>query len=771
MGVRASAAAILALAVVTATCSGQDPERADIDVPVPTVSQSDETATPVAAADVMPVPADGAQLAAVDGVGVVHAGSTSLTSADVVVADAGDVPTVDGLLAAGLGLAVDTDPAPVGVVQIRLEVPAPPSEEAVPVVVHRRDDATVAVEPAIWDPAASQMVVWTAEFSDRWGAWYDPRNWVEEIVQLGQGTGDWIADFITGRTDPPACGAAPDWASFTTSELSSVHVCLHTNPDGDGTDRAEVYLLSNRRTAQMVTIPAGTSYVWTDNLPDDFRRLGTALAGASPSSNVLLLGGHAMSVGFTQPPNDETVDLLAFQSYRLIVVNPVLALLGGLPMEGTLASLAAAARCHAELSGMDLTRLDPIPDHDQPSIDTVEDLVRCAFEVLQDADLAAGVISEVAEAVGAGGAVGGVTGAAQALAPTAERIGRALAVASTLTNAWDGILDNLADGTLTLSLAGQTPADPGLPALSAGALVELFVAAVLHGDDPTLYGTEEAAAAADRLGLVSLAVAAGVELQVLVEGCATANSGDIPITTCTAAVEDPGRGETVELLQVTISPTADIVEPDLYEGGDAQLKVIDLATSGVGDSTGEPLRFSVAGLGPIAGGATVTSAEQRSGITLGALELGETDWREGFTWREYGCALATPNEPPLAAASDGYRLTTGIVVMIFDPAHQPFDGITAPYVARVSTADPSIRTRSGLGVGSTVAEIEAALGTARLTSAPTEGDPYPEWQWLDFSPADPSEQFLLLRFTVHNGTVVSMTGGLRQAVTLVEGCV
>lgn len=206
------------------------------------------------AADVDPVvPAAGRVLAEVEGVGEVLEGTAVFGAGDpkVRAAKAGPVPDMEGLLAAGPGLTAEVGSRFTGALQVRLDVPKPPTDDAIPVAVHRGTGGRVRIEPALWAPAASQMVVWATSFSDRWGAWSDPRNWAEEVSQAGQGAFDFVADFLTGRTDPPACRKdPPGWASVTTNEVSSLHVCPQSNPAADGTERFELFLKSNRQTAQ-----------------------------------------------------------------------------------------------------------------------------------------------------------------------------------------------------------------------------------------------------------------------------------------------------------------------------------------------------------------------------------------------------------------------------------------------------------------------------------------------------------------------------------------
>jgi hypothetical protein len=447
------------------------------------------------------VPAEGDVLAGVEGVGEILAGFAIFETDDpeMSAADAGPPPDIAGVLDVGPGLAGEAGSPFVGALQVRLNVPEPPTSDAIPVAIHRDADGRVSVEPALWDPAASQMVVWATTFSDRWGAWFDPRNWIEEVVQVGQGTFDFVADFVTGRTDPPACrNNPPGWSSASAHEASSLHVCAQSNPTGDGAERFEVYLKSNRRTAQIVTIPSvSKDFVWVENMPDEWRRMFTSLAGVDPNTNTGLLGTQAMSLGFRRPEQTIEFDLMAYQTPRVIAANPVFALLGNLPIQGTLGAIAAVAKCHAEASGIDITRLDPIPDSDPPDVAFLEGIVRCAFETLQHPELAFGAVQEIASAIGMSNAavLDKIHVGLQSLAPTVARIASGLAIGSTLTNLWDGIFDNLADGRVTISLTGNAT-----PSSSTSAVVVDVTRGTALGFAPGAPAQQVLDAAVSRLG-------------------------------------------------------------------------------------------------------------------------------------------------------------------------------------------------------------------------------------------------------------------------------
>jgi hypothetical protein len=453
-----------------AACSGSDEPSAVIAAPSTTEAPAPAPAGPPL------IEVAGEVLAEVPEVGTVASGLARFDELDVTAEEAGPAPERDGVLATGPGLAVTADGSFEGDLQVRLALPDPPSEEAMPVALHRSGDGTVTVEPVLWDPGASQAVLWTDTFSDRWGAWLDPRTWFEEVVQVGEGAVSFVANTITGRTEPPECrDDAPVWASVRTSEAASLHVCLQTSPADDGTERAELYLASNRRTAQVVTVPADRDDLWTDYLSEEARRLVTALAGVDPDTSTVVLGGSKMSLSFQQPVVSSEVELMTYLTTPLAVANPISALLGNLPVGAPLAALAAVASCHAEVSGIDLTRFDLTPAEPARGTELAGQLLTCALDVLAEPELAMGVVREVAGAVGLSDAASleRIDSWLHQIAPTASKVAKGLAVGVALTSVWDAVFDNLADGRATVSLTGSRPPEPeGAAAIRAAAPVE-----------------------------------------------------------------------------------------------------------------------------------------------------------------------------------------------------------------------------------------------------------------------------------------------------------
>lgn len=95
------------------------------------------------------------------------------------------------------------------------------------------------------------------------------------------------------------------------------------------------------------------------------------------------------------------------------------------------------------------------------------------------------------------------------------------------------------------------------------------------------------------------------------------------------------------------------------------------------------------------------------------------------------------------------------------PDSSALDGIV-----RVVSVNWAYQTPSGLGFGSTKAEVEAALGD-QLEVSPHA---YVEGFYLDFVPNDPAEQDLRLRFVITSDIVTEMRAGYADWTSLVEGC-
>lgn len=126
------------------------------------------------------------------------------------------------------------------------------------------------------------------------------------------------------------------------------------------------------------------------------------------------------------------------------------------------------------------------------------------------------------------------------------------------------------------------------------------------------------------------------------------------------------------------------------------------------------------------------------------------------TWDGY-CYFAKPED-----LKDGFVLQ--IQAPPTGPTSDPMDGI----VGKVSVyRDHTARTRSGVGIGSSVADVLAAYpGRIRRTPHYYE----PEGSYLLYEPQSAADQPFLLRFATDGEPVTEIPAGLSDAVTLVEGC-
>lgn len=431
------AAGLLAFALVAA-CSGTD--SGDSELP-----QSATNGAAVVAGGADPVVVDQVRVRRFD---EVPATVAALTSARL---DSGVSVTVDG----GLG----------GSVVVSIPVSEPPSADVIPGVLHLHDDGTFTLIPALYDADAGTVTVTISSFSDLFGGWWNPLNWAEEAIQVVQGAYDFAADWVTGRTDPPACGDdPPDWASVATLELSSFHVCSQSNTRGDGTERVEIYIKSNRSTMQTVTIPAGIDYLWVETQPDWFRPVSGWIASDITPTNgwivttaqaVTLFGGESMSFGFTRPTVDTDVEVRSFMSELQIVANHALGLIGGLEGDAALAITLAAYACTSQISGIDLPSVSSPPD----SLPEVVDVIaKCALELISEPELFAGIVREIVEQASLDGDQAAdfvLSRIPDGVSELARALLRAINVAGAVTRVFDGIFDSVAEGQLSFELRGH----------------------------------------------------------------------------------------------------------------------------------------------------------------------------------------------------------------------------------------------------------------------------------------------------------------------------
>lgn len=96
------------------------------------------------------------------------------------------------------------------------------------------------------------------------------------------------------------------------------------------------------------------------------------------------------------------------------------------------------------------------------------------------------------------------------------------------------------------------------------------------------------------------------------------------------------------------------------------------------------------------------------------------------------------------------------------PESDPAQAIVGAVV--VTTGD--VETPSGVRVGTTEEEVLNLFGD-QVESSPHN---YVDGTYLDFTPNDPDQQHLSVRFVAETGTVVEIRAGLESVTSLVEGC-
>lgn len=400
-------------------------------------------------------------LAKIPSVATVAAGTTvGIEPTDVEVTPVtAPEPTSAGALSLADGVAVAIRGGKFdGAFQVTLSLPPDPGGDAVPGVLHVGEDGKMRIEPGTWDPAAGTITVEAAQFSERFGGWWNPLNWAEAGINGVAGAVDATADWLTGRTDPPACKNDVSWASKKVNELSSVHVCLQMNLAEDGSERAEVYIKSNRNTAQLITVPSGVDYLWVEYQQPAIQRLLARAAGGD-SNMVLLPGGSSMSFGFRRPIPDLDYEVLSLTTKRMVVINGVMSYFGSTETDVTIAVAAAAYSCASGYTGFDPTHLDAVPDGFDSADGFYQATLSCLLDIGRSPDLAVSTLDEVLRRAGESVAdrnefLGRVHTALEHAAPTLAKLAASAALTQVSAGAWDNIFDTIADGRLSVHLNG-----------------------------------------------------------------------------------------------------------------------------------------------------------------------------------------------------------------------------------------------------------------------------------------------------------------------------
>jgi hypothetical protein len=491
VGRRRSFAIVVGFGLIAAACSGGGNEESIAS----TIAESTTTQPTVASTSVAPEIPDqvarsaeyGEPLAEVRS-GIVYPGFNQTISGDMVellVASAPSADSYPGLLAVADGVSVDVAIEVAAPLLVQMALPPPPNDFAIPAVLHVADSGEYRVEAGMWDAESNTITVWADSFSDRFGGWWNPANWIEEVVQVAQGGFDFLADWVTGRTDPPPCEESPpDWASVSTIEASALHVCLQSNPADDGAERVELFLKSNRATMQLVSFPGSADFVWVDNQPEEVRRLLVqATTGEPDAQQVLLLGGQSMSYGLRRPSAPVELETRTTQTPTVAIANQALGLLGGVQGDGATAVVLAIGACVFEATGVDLLQADVVPTGYDSFPEFAGAMVRCGFELLSEPDAIVAAADEALlstgmDVVARNDVIGRLRSVTDKIGPLATRLLAVANVGGALVRAIDGELDNKFEGLITVSLDGPVPREPQVPVLRSDGIGD-----VTFGDD------------------------------------------------------------------------------------------------------------------------------------------------------------------------------------------------------------------------------------------------------------------------------------------------
>ena len=389
-----------------------------------------------------------------DGVGAVHQGSAdNFPNLEVEVVEP-PVILPEGLIAIAPGLSIDENTPVTGPVEIRLALPSEPDEESIPGALRLLDDGSTQLVPGLWDPNTNELIVRADTFSDWFGGWWNPLNWIEEAV-------DYAVDWVTGRTDPPECqNNGPFWSAPQPIEFSSVHVCHQTNLSEIGEERAEVFLRSNRRTAQLISVPDDPAYRWNgDGFAIVQQFLVEHVAGEDPASTVWLGGGEEMSLGFSRPEETANVELSSSLTLPVVLTNLLVALLGVDESEVVGLGLAVIDCVDgiAEAVDFDLA----FPDRDDLA-DIALEVVQCVVSIVESSDFIQSQITSLFEGSGTSSAqlqnlIDRAEQTFERIGPIAKRISAVVAAAEFGVLAFDLVADSAAASRLDWRLRGIVP--------------------------------------------------------------------------------------------------------------------------------------------------------------------------------------------------------------------------------------------------------------------------------------------------------------------------
>lgn len=412
-----------------------------------TCSSSNEAGT-----DAGPLSTDAPTSLLVGDVGRIDIADSGFAGAGQLVVERAPAPSLDEIslpfdvLAVGEGLDVDLTGDPEGSFEVELTLPPRPTDDALPIALRRSDEGSWETVVGRWDPDAGTLTVNVEEFSSWFPSWLNPVNWVAGLI-------DGIADFVTGRTDPPHCNNdPPPWASISPAG-STAHTCLQSNVDAETGDvRVEVLFKSNRRSFLAADIPHGVDYAWVEDQSDWLRPILAWFTGEDSDRHVLLPGGDQYSFGFEQPEFNQDVHIVILPTPGTIILDGVFSVLGlvGASPEEWFTSLFGIAKCLGSVAGIDIYSFDLTPEFDLRTIFGA--LLDCVFDLvptLTDAGFAADFLGDLEAngvveftATGRQEALDSITKGSRSLGAALSKINKAIAFATVGFDVYDKIVDN-----------------------------------------------------------------------------------------------------------------------------------------------------------------------------------------------------------------------------------------------------------------------------------------------------------------------------------------
>lgn len=108
-----------------------------------------------------------------------------------------------------------------------------------------------------------------------------------------------------------------------------------------------------------------------------------------------------------------------------------------------------------------------------------------------------------------------------------------------------------------------------------------------------------------------------------------------------------------------------------------------------------------------------------------------------------------------------------LTYLLGDP-YSPLITVRADAITAIQVYAPGQKTRSGIGVGSTEADIQTAYGENIVTEAAATGDP--NQKLMIFVPSDDADKAHRIVFAIEGGIVTSLRTGVTESIVSAPGC-